>query len=557
MGIILNLNIERKARGARELLAGAQLTIADGEKVALIGRNGMGKSTLFGLIEGSDDEYRGEVRVRKGARVIATRQEHAELGDVSVLDYVLAELPEYAKLHKVIETYPDTMGDDIEKIEEYTSALERFGELDFYDIEERVVRELEAYQLDEAKARGPLANLSGGQKRFVELVKVTESAADLALIDEPTNHMDYVGKAEFIKWLRSTQMTVIVISHDRDVLQAVDRIVELKDKRLQNFTGNYDAYLKQNTTSTTAGVAQYEVAQRTLENLHKQIQSVRARKASTSKTPNPFIPLERRLLKEYEAVKASAQKPSFWIDQESVAGLKPAMQASYDRYKERGLRLRARGGDDKRRLLVEVHGLELSYGDTSLFGAQAWRLHSGERLQLKGRNGAGKTSLIKALLARAAQPTGALALPDGLRRLAGTVATELKLIVGVYDQEVEERYLALPIGEAIEQVYRAVDKPINDQKIRQLLGDYLFDPSGDIDRPLAHMSGGQKARFQIIRMLAAEPNLLILDEPTNHLDLPSIEELESALSQYQGAILYVSHDSYFVKNLGGEAVQIA
>lgn len=563
MSLILQLHIDRKKRGNKELLRDADFIMQDGEKVALIGRNGTGKSTLFGLIDGSDDELHGTIQLRKGATLISTRQEHADLETMSVIDYILSELPHHTELHHILDTYPATMGDDMTKIQKYTSALEKFGELGYYDIEERVIQDLAAYQLDEERARGPISELSGGQKRFVELVKVTQSNADLVLLDEPTNHMDAVGKAAFVKWLANTPLSVIVISHDRDVLHVMDRIVELKEKNLHSFKGNYDAYLKQNTTNTSADVMQYEVAQRTMENLKKQLTEVRRKKAGSSKNPNPFIPMERRLMKQYKDLEASAQKPKFWIDQESVANLKPEMQEKYDKYKARGLRLRPRGGDSTRRLLLDITELQLGYGQDRktaepLFDPINMNLHSGEYIQLKGRNGAGKTTLIKALLNQVANgPAAADAAPGTPLRLHGTVALDAKLIVGMYDQEVDPQYLPLPLGEAITRAYRVANKPINDQKVRQLLSDYMFDPSGDFDRKIENLSGGQKARFQIIMMLAAEPNLLILDEPTNHLDLPSIEELEAALGQYAGAILYVSHDSYFCRNIGGESVEIA
>jgi ATP-binding cassette subfamily F protein 3 len=563
MSLILQLHIDEKQRGNKLLLRDTSFTMQAGEKVALIGRNGTGKSTLFGLIDRSDDELHGSIQLRKGATLISTRQEHAGLDDVSTLDYILSELPEYAELHHILESYPQTMGDDMKKIDRYSAALERFGELGYYDIEERVVQDLASYQLSADAARGPLANLSGGQKRFVELVKVTQSQADLVLLDEPTNHMDAIGKATFVKWLINTPLSVLVISHDRDVLKVMDRIVELKELQLFSFKGNYDAYLKQNTTNTSTDVMQYEVAQRTMENLQKQLQAVRAKKAGSSKSPNPFIPMERRLLKQYAELQASAKKPKFWIDQESVSGMKPAAQERYDKYKARGLRMRAQGGDSQRRLLVDITELQLGYGrDRSqakpLFSPLTIRLHSGERLQLEGRNGAGKTTLIRALLNHAKNgPAVADADSGSPLRVHGTIALSPKLVIGMYDQEIASEYTNMKLGEAIMVAYRQADKPINDQKIRQLLGDYLFDPNGDIDRPIGNLSGGQKARFQIISMLAAEPNLLILDEPTNHLDLPSIEELEAALNRYQGAVLYVSHDSYFCHNLGGEVVAVA
>lgn len=562
MGLILQLQIEEKQRGNKMLLVDAKLIMEEGEKLALIGRNGSGKSTLFGLIDGTDNEVHGRIQLRKGATLISTRQEHGELDFESTLDYILSELPHYTELHHIIQTFPETMGDDMKLIGKYTAALEQFGELGYYDIEERVIQDLATYQLNEEKARGPLTALSGGQKRFVELVKVTQSQADLVLLDEPTNHMDAVGKATFVKWLANTPLSVIVISHDRDVLHVADRIIELKEKRLQSFSGNYDAYLKQNTTSTTTDVAQYEVAQRTMENLKKQLESVRAKKAGSSKSPNPFVPMERRLMKQYEELRLNVKKPAFWIDQESVSNLKPEMQERYDKYKARGLRLRPRGGDSVRRLLVDITDLQLGYGierktTTPLFEPLTIRLHSGERTQLAGRNGAGKTTLIKALLNQVANgPAAADASPGTPQRLKGVIAIDPKLVVGMYDQEVDPVFLPLALGQAITRAYRIANKPINDQKVRQLLGDYMFDANIDYDRAINSLSGGQKARFQIIMMLAAEPNLLILDEPTNHLDLPSIEELEAALSQYQGALLYVSHDSYFCRNMGGEVITV-
>ena len=165
-------------------------------------------------------------------------------------------------------------------------------------------------------------------------------------------------------------------------------------------------------------------------------------------------------------------------------------------------------------------------------------------MELRGRNGAGKTTLIKTLLG-----TG-----DALQ-LAGDVTLDKHMRVGIYEQEVAPTYFDMPLEQAIENMYMSRKLPITTTKVRQLLSDYLFT-EGDGKVPVARLSGGQKARFQLIAMLANDPQLLILDEPTNHLDLPSIEELEVALDKYSGAVLYVSHDSYFREALGGEVVQV-
>ena len=180
-----------------------------------------------------------------------------------------------------------------------------------------------------------------------------------------------------------------------------------------------------------------------------------------------------------------------------------------------------------------------------MFTDISFDLREGEALELRGRNGTGKTTLIKALLEK----------PDDITVFTGALSLDPQARVGVYEQEVSPRYFELNLHDAIERVYLDGNLPIGETKIRQLMNDYLFT-EGDGQVPVAKLSGGQKARLQIIKMLSNDPQLLILDEPTNHLDLPSIEELETALAKYAGAVLYVSHDDYFRRAMGGEVVQV-
>ena len=545
----MNLQSIGKTIGAKRLYDNLDVMIQPGERVGLIGRNGIGKTTLLGIMAGTDLQYTGQLDKRRGLIIASTSQEHHGLGDVGVLDYILGNLPEYATLHHVMQTYPDMMGDDMEKISAYTDALTRFGELDYYDIEDRAKRELEAFGLTPTHWDGPLERLSGGQKRFVELTKVTLSDADLALIDEPTNHMDYVAKLAFIEWFRAAKQAVVVITHDRDVLAEVDRIIEIKDHEAVSFKGNYNAYLKQNSMSTQSGVEQYENAMRTLENLKKQVQSAKAKSAGAG--DSKFRIMQERLQRQHDELAARTKKPTFWIDAESMNDMKGKAVEKYDRYKARNIRMNVKGTQDaSQRELVSIEKLSLGYTE-SLFVGMSFNVHVGERFELHGRNGAGKSTLVKAIQASASGRKPATTI------IRGSITCDPKLRIGVYEQEIDERFLSMPLGDAIMSIHRDHDVPVNDQRVRQLMSDYLFDPSGDGKLPIAHLSGGQKARFQLIAMLCHGPNLLILDEPTNHLDLPSIEELEKALDAYTGAILYISHDSYFVKNLSGERITLA
>lgn len=549
--MIADVTVTEKSFGNKLLYDQLRLSIQEGEKVGLIGRNGVGKSTLLGIMNGTDTDFTGDLQYRRGLVIISTRQEHHGFHEQSVLEYILGDLPEYARLKHIMDTYPATMGSNMRKITEYSEALERFDSLGYYTIEDVIVRELATFQIDEPKARGRLGALSGGQKRLVEVVKVMHANAHLALIDEPTNHMDFVAKTQFIDWLKGAREAMLIITHDRDVLKHVDRIVEVKDKHAVSYPGNYDAYLRQNTVSTTTKMHDYEVVQRQITNLKAKVIQFRRLKEK-ARDPDTIKQFKRR---ELQAAAELAQleqipKPSFWIDRESAENLNYKVEANYQKYKAKNIRMHGLATKESKssRRLMELKQAACGY-DAPLFAPISFELREGERIELRGRNGAGKTTLIRAVLGAAA----GLAPPH---LLGGTIKVEPHLAIGVYEQEVSPHYFDLGLAAAVERLYLDRGLSISDQKIRQLMSNYLFDPLGDADVPLAQLSGGQKARFQLIAMLANDPQLLVLDEPTNHLDLPSIEELEAALAKYAGAIIYVSHDDYFRQRLGATVVAV-
>lgn len=587
--MIADITVTEKSFGSKLLMSNVKFSVDDGEKVGIIGRNGVGKSTLFGILAGTDTDFTGDIIYRRGTTVVATAQEHHTMGDTTVLQYVLAGLPEYSTLSHIIETYPATMGDNMKKIEEYTAALQRFDDKGFYQIEEQIERELANFQLPDVAHR-PFATLSGGQKRLVEVVKIMHSDAHLALVDEPTNHMDYVAKAQFIEWLKDAREAVLVITHDRDVLAEVDRIIELKDGGNASYKGNYDAYLKQNAVSTGSQMNEFELIEKRIVNLKQKVIDYRRLK---EKSRNPgtiqkFKRLEENSRKELAELQAK-EKPTFWIDKESVENLNYKVASQYDKFKARNVRINLKDDSSRsKHVLVSARDLALGYGESPLFEGIDIDLREGEAVELRGRNGAGKTTLIKALLSSStlsqphfSQTRSALTNPvlprsggkpessknenetksetkpnsSDLVMFSGELKLDPQVRVGIYEQEVSPTYFDLPLGEAIERMYLDRNLAITTTKVRSLMSDYLFT-EGDGQIPIRRLSGGQKARFQLITMLANDPQLLILDEPTNHLDLPSIEELETALDKYNGAILYVSHDSYFRSKLGGEVVEL-
>jgi len=553
--MIADVNITEKSFGPKTLMSGIRFSIDDGEKVGVIGRNGIGKSTLFGILAGVDKDFTGEVIFKRGTVVVSTAQEHHDVGDSTVLQYVLAGLPEYPELSHIMETYPEIMGDDMKMIHDYTQALQRFDDKGFYQIEEQIERELDNFQLP-GIAHRPFSTLSGGQKRLVEVVKVMHSDAHLALVDEPTNHMDYIAKSQYVEWMKTAREAMLVITHDRDVLREVDRIVELKDGGNSSYKGNYDAYLKQNAVSTGTQMNDFEMIEKRIANLKvKVIDYQRLKEKSRNpQTIQKFKRLEENSRKELAELQTK-ERPTFWIDKESASNLNYKVAAQYDKFKAKNIKMKL--SDDESRskhILVTARDLSLGYTEEPLFGKINIDLREGEALEFRGRNGAGKTTLIKYLL-RNSNALQGKSNDDGIKVFGGELSLDKHVRIGVYEQEVSPTYFEMPLEHAIERIYLDRNLSISETKIRNLLSDYLFN-EGDGKTPVSRLSGGQKARLQLISMLANDPQLLILDEPTNHLDLPSIEELETALARYSGAVIYVSHDGYFRQALGGDVLQI-
>ena len=603
--MIADIDITEKSFGDKVLMHHVKFSVDDGEKIGIVGRNGIGKSTLFGILAGRDKDFTGEVIFRRGVIVASTAQEHHGLGNITVMSYVLNGLPEYSDLKQIIDTYPEKMGDNLRLINDYTEALARFDDKGFYQIEADIERELTEFGLENFGAR-TMHSLSGGQKRLIEIVKIMHADAHLALIDEPTNHMDYVAKRQFIDWMKSQpKQAMLVITHDRDVLEQVDRIIELKDGECVSYRGNYDAYLKQNAQTTASGMMNYEQIEKRMTNLKQKIIDYQRlkEKARNPGTIQKFKRLEQESRAELAEL-SEAEKPTFWIDKGSIEQLDYKASARYDKFKAKNVRISLRNDESRsKHVLVRAENLALGYGDNLLFEGVNIDLREGEAVELRGRNGAGKTTLIKALLngytVEYAQPASSIPLrggcesdskelsaersqevpdgtskksvlgEDGMMRMTGErqkseqsitlfdgeLTLDPHVRIGVYYQEIDERFLEDNLELAIEKLYLNRNLPISDTKIRKLCADYLFTDA-DRQTPLARLSGGQKARFQLIALLANDPQLLILDEPTNHLDLPSIEEMESALLKYSGAVLYVSHDDYFRRSIGGEVVQI-
>ena len=547
--MILSVESTEKSFGNKQLLQNVKFSIDEGEKVGLIGRNGIGKSTLFGILLGRDQDFSGEVIFRKGSVIASTQQEYSSVGEQTVLDFILNDLPEYAHLSKLLRELPEKMGENMELIEKYTDALNRFQEKNFHFIEDKIKAELCDFGLGGFENR-QMKTLSGGQKRLADTIKIIHSKADLALVDEPTNFMDSHAKNRFLNWMKNSNEAVLVITHDRDVLSKVDRIIEIRDGKTYIFKGNYDDYLRANMFSTTNQIQDFESIQRRIANLKDKVREYQRmkEKARDPSTIQRFKWLEnksREELADLELIK----KPSFWIDQANVENLDFKAAKSYQKFKAKNVKIGIKNEETRSvRSLVWAENLALGYGSLEdalenkngakiLFENVNFDLKVGGILEIFGRNGVGKTSLIKTIFG---------AENEKAEIYDGKIFLDESARVGIYSQEIGSEFFEMNLKDATEKIYLDQNISITEEKIYRILHQYLFSTE-DFETPIRELSGGQKARFQLIKMLSNEPQILILDEPTSHLDLPSIEELERALKNYSGAIIFVSHDDYFRK----------
>jgi len=361
--MILSVEITEKSFGNKQLLQNVKFSIDEGEKVGLIGRNGIGKSTLFGILLGRDQDFSGEVIFRKGSVIASTQQEYSSVGEQTVLNFILNDLPEYAHLSKLLRELPGKMGENMELIEKYTDALNRFQEKNFHFIEDKIKAELRDFGLGGFENR-QMKTLSGGQKRLVDTIKIIHSKADLALVDEPTNFMDSHAKNRFLSWMKNSHEAVLVITHDRDVLSKVDRIIEIRDGKTCIFKGNYDDYLRANMFSTTNQIQDFESIQRRIANLKDKVREYQRmkEKARDPSTIQRFKRLENKSREELASLE-EIKKPSFWIDQENVENLDFKAAKSYQKFKAKNVKIGIKNEETRSvRSLVRAENLALGYG---------------------------------------------------------------------------------------------------------------------------------------------------------------------------------------------------
>lgn len=495
-----------KAFGENIIIEDASFRIEENEKLALVGINGCGKTTLIRMIMGELEPDKGQIIINKNANIAYLSQNSNLESELSIYDEVFStrsDLPEMENELRSIEKQMKNASDSaLEKMMKRYSALsEAFERAGGYEYRSRVIGVLKGIGFREDEFDKKINVLSGGEKTRVALGKLLLMPLDLLILDEPTNHLDLDAVAWLEGFLATYQGALLLVSHDRYFLnKTVNNIIEIDNGKLRYFSGNYDEYSVKKKELINAALRAYQNQQREIEKQEKVIETLRSfnREKSIKRAESRVKMLDR--IERLEKV------------DDNVKQMKLRFTPTYE------------SGRD----VLHVEGVSKSFGEKKLFSDCSFDIYRGDKIALIGENGAGKTTLIKMLLGQEKSDSGFIKF--------GT-----NVSVAYFDQE----HAILDKDKTIFQEISDSYPTLNQTKIRNTMAAFMFTDD-DVFSKISLLSGGEQGRVALAKLMLSNANFLILDEPTNHLDLMSKEILEEAVNAYEGTILYVSHDRYFI-----------
>jgi len=504
---MLSLSEVSKAYAGRTLFADVSLQVNREDRIGPVGPNGAGKSTLLGLILGTTAPDTGTIALQRGITVGYLPQENAPVGDETVLELASAITPEIGRLRRQLRAFEAEHAADTP---EYHDAQARFDQLGGSTLEAKAKKVLAGLSFRPADFERPASALSGGWVMRAYLARLLTLGPDLLLLDEPTNHLDLEALLWFQEYLRDYPGAMVLISHDREFLnQLTTSILEIRQGRLFRYRGNYDAYLEQRAANEAQLLAAWKHQQREIARLQAFVDRFRAKNTKAAQAQSKLKQIERMV--KLEAPSGAEATVAFAFPQPQRAG----------------------------RRVVALEGVRFAYGEQLIYDKLDFEAERGRRIVLVGPNGAGKSTLLKLL-------AGVLVPQAGERRLGHNVSA------GYYSQyRVDTLHLDRTVLE------EAFDTPqaLTETFVRTVLGSFLFR-GDDVFKRVGVLSGGEKSRLALVKLLLDPPNLLLMDEPTTHLDLASVEALLSALQQFDGTIVFISHDVYFIRQLANHVVHI-
>lgn len=492
-----------KSYGGTEILRGVSFQINPGEKVGLVGRNGAGKTTVFRLLTGAESPDTGEIAKINGLRLGLLDQHVDFAAGETVHTAALSAFKEIHDIEAEMRRLEKQMETDhsAETLDRYADLQIRFEQADGFTYAARAEAILLGLGFAREQWSLDTGILSGGQKNRLGMARLLLSGADVLLLDEPTNHLD-VNAVEWLEsFLSEYDKAYVVISHDRYFLdRTTDRIIEIENGRAVSYKGNYSKFLVERELRREQQQREYENQQalinKTQEFIRRNIEGQKTKQAKSRRNM-----LER--MERVEAVIADRSGGSF------------------------GLKKVERTGNN----VLMAEDLAIGYGDKSLASGINLSLHRGEALGIIGANGTGKTTFLKTILGQ-------------IRELDGKFIWGTKADIGYYAQNLDELH---PANEIVQEL-RRVDPMADNGTLRSFLARFLF-VGEDVFKRVGDLSGGEKGRLALAKLIYSRKNVLVLDEPTNHLDIPSREALEDALREYDGTIITVSHDRFFLDKI--------
>lgn len=496
----------QKSYGIDTILEKVSFNIEDREKVAIVGVNGAGKTTVFKIITGEISADNGDMFIRKDASMGYLAQNFVIDKNITVYEEMLSVFNNIMDMEKNLRDMENKMANVSEAelpkfMEQYSRLSHDFEQLDGYSYKNRIKGVLKGLGFTEEEYNKPLNTLSGGQKTRVHLGKLLLTQPDLLLLDEPTNHLDIDSLVWLEDFLRSYPKAVLIISHDRYFMdRIVTKVIEIENKKSTIYEGNYSYYAEQKEINKQIQLKQYINQQKEIKHQEEVIRTLRSfnREKSIKRAES-----REKALEKMERV----ERPESLPDKMRLT-LTPKITSGND--------------------VLHAENLSKSFPDKTLFSGVNFDIRRSEKVAIIGPNGVGKSTLFKMLLGKVKYDSGEIKLGTNVN-------------IGYYDQEQQTLDETKTIFQEISDTY----PNMTNGEIRNVLAAFVFT-GDDIFKTIGSLSGGEKGRISLAKIMLSEANLLMLDEPTNHLDMFSKEILENAINSYEGTVIYISHDRYFI-----------
>ena len=500
---MLTLAGVEKSFGGRTLFSEASLQLNRGDRLGLVGPNGAGKSTLFNLILGEESVDKGKVECLRNLDLGFLPQESLPVGEGTVLELALSFSPEYlAARGKILR------GEHVEP-EEYELYNEKGGP----QLEAKAKRILAGLSFRDSDHDRPVREMSGGWIMRAHLGRLLVQEPDLLMLDEPTNHLDLEALIWVQEYLKNYPGAILMISHDREFInQLVHGILEIRRERLFRWTGNYDSFLQQRDAHENQQLAAHKNQQRQIDHLQTFITRFGAKNTKATQAKSKQKQIDRMKAAMVDAPQGEERRmKGFRFPQPERSGQR----------------------------VLTLKGIDFAYGDNEVYRGMEIEIERGQRTVLVGPNGAGKSTLLK-LLAGVLKPQAGQHLP-GHNCKSGYFSQNRVDVLN-------------PSATVLEE---ALDTPerLTEEHARTVLGSFLFR-GDDVFKRVGVLSGGEKSRLALVKLLLDPPNLLLMDEPTTHLDIASIDALITALKQYEGTLVFISHDVHFIRLISEQTVHV-